>query len=144
MKYRVFQKNAQMFDIRISSFRGISKIHLWHFSTALSMYISKLSIFYFLVKFGPRYWQNTRRQSFQKLIFFVYYCSKHMTTQDPSGASWAHMSTHDHSWALMSTHDRLCVLMSAHECSSGLMSAHGPSFLLLTDPEWSFACYNKC
>ena len=36
----------------------------------------KYPIFYYSVKFGPRYWQNTAGRSFQKLTFFVYYSMK--------------------------------------------------------------------
>ena len=34
-----------MFDIRLSSFLGVIKIHLGRFTTALSMYILKISKF---------------------------------------------------------------------------------------------------
>ena len=40
-----FKKNVQMFDIRLSSFLGVLKINLGHFSIALSMYIVIISKF---------------------------------------------------------------------------------------------------
>ena len=45
--HNLFQKNVVMFDIRLSSFLGVQKIHLGHFSIAFPMQI--LKIFKFLI-----------------------------------------------------------------------------------------------
>ena len=55
----------------------------------------KYPIFYYSVKFGLRYWQNTAGRSFQKLIFFVYYSMKQFSIHE---LSWVLMSAHDCSW----------------------------------------------
>ena len=76
------------------------------FQQPLSCRFLKYPVFYYLVKSGPRYCQNTKRQSFLELTFCIYYRIKQISNQDHSGVI---MSTHEHLWALRSTHEESCV-----------------------------------
>ena len=127
------------------------------FQQAIMCRFWKYPIFYYSVKFGPRYWQNTAGRSFQKLTFFVYYSMKQFSIHE---LSWVLMSSHKHScalmstlkygamthWVMMSANDPMApcswLLLSSHEClllhGPKLMSVHGRSWVLIGNQEHSW------
>ena len=158
--YRVSHNTVYTFVFWISRLPVGVEIPSWNiFQLPISCRFWKYPFFYYSVKFGPRYWQNTTGRSFQKLTFFVYYSMKQFSIHE---LSWVLMSSHKHSCALISPHVHSWALISMvlwhNECSWVMMSAHGQIsrnnkklgiFKIYTKwavekcPRWNFYAYTK-
>ena len=118
---------------------------LWHFWTALSVQIWKISTFYYLVKSGLSYCQLTTSKSFKKLTFCVYCWIKHNRSHEHL---WALMSPKEHSrheysceWFFggISAPERLlhngAMVMLMNVQLLGVLIVHGST--LMSNPGWS-------
>ena len=152
---KVLSIKSWSLSLNFTSWNILSKTLLFR-NMSLFLWIQKYPLFYYLVKSGPRYCQITKRQSFLKLTFCIYYWIKQISTQDHSGAI---MRTHEHLWALRSTHEESCVWgngswlpMIAHgamsSCSWFLMSlyegcwCHGTGTMLMSIDGCSWVLMN--
>ena len=123
-------QNSLRFSIsNFSAYDALKNLILDIFQQPFPCRFQNYQIFYYLVKFWPRYCQNTKRKSSWKSIFFYITVLRTWTLRLILNYSEALMSVHEHSYALLSINEYgakplwVLNLPWCNECLLSLMSA---------------------